>query len=110
MAMLPYIAAVMGAATTLCQQSQLAYQTLILKMMWFSYSHLFFALLGLLMSLPVYAHALQGPRPEFLVHDMTASPLKTELTHCLEQGYNYEPHPFSIAHRGACLQFPEHTE
>jgi glycerophosphoryl diester phosphodiesterase len=49
-----------------------------------------------------------GPRPEFLVHDMSESRLKRELEECL----NDEPRrtDFSIAHRGAPLQFPEHTQ
>eukprot|EP00965_Chrysotila_dentata_P130062 4299325-Pleurochrysis_carterae.AAC.1 len=51
-----------------------------------------------------------GPRPEFLVRDMEPSPLQAELMECLESSTGFEPHPFSIAHRGACLQFPEHTE
>jgi glycerophosphoryl diester phosphodiesterase len=48
-----------------------------------------------------------GPRPAFLVADMRAGPLKRELTACL----NTEPSrtTFSIGHRGAPLQFPEHT-
>jgi glycerophosphoryl diester phosphodiesterase len=49
-----------------------------------------------------------GPRPEFLVRDMSDSRLKQELTECL----NDEPRrtDFSIGHRGAALQFPEHTQ
>ena len=49
-----------------------------------------------------------GPRPEFLVNDMRDSLLKSRLTACL----NDEPRhtDFSIGHRGAALQFPEHTK
>ena len=49
-----------------------------------------------------------GPRPHFLVNDMTDGPLKRELMACLDD----EPHrsDFSIGHRGAALQFPEHTQ
>ena len=49
-----------------------------------------------------------GPRPEFLVRDMSESRLKRELMECL----NDEPRrtDFSIGHRGAALQFPEHTQ
>jgi len=49
-----------------------------------------------------------GPRPEWLVNDMDDSPLKDRLTQCL----NDEPRRsyFSIGHRGAPLQFPEHTK
>jgi len=48
-----------------------------------------------------------GPRPEFLVRDMESGPLKRRLSACLNQ----EPvrTDFSIGHRGAPLQFPEHT-
>ena len=48
-----------------------------------------------------------GPRPYFLVDDMQESPLKRKLQACADQ--RMEPHPFSIGHRGAALQFPEHT-
>jgi glycerophosphoryl diester phosphodiesterase len=48
-----------------------------------------------------------GPRPYFLVNDMDEGELKDELLACSEQ----EPKKsdFSIGHRGAALQFPEHT-
>lgn len=48
-----------------------------------------------------------GPRPYFLVNDMTDSPLKRTLQRC-EQG-PFHKADFSIGHRGAALQFPEHT-
>jgi glycerophosphoryl diester phosphodiesterase len=48
-----------------------------------------------------------GPRPYFLVDSMTESPLKHELEQCSEGPF--EPSRFSIGHRGAALQFPEHT-
>jgi glycerophosphoryl diester phosphodiesterase len=49
-----------------------------------------------------------GPRPAFLVNEMRDGRLKRELAACL----NDEPHhtDFSIGHRGAALQFPEHTK
>jgi glycerophosphoryl diester phosphodiesterase len=49
-----------------------------------------------------------GPRPEFLVNEMNNGPLKQRLMACLDQ----EPRrtDFSIGHRGAPLQFPEHTK
>src|SRR5262245_30505216 len=49
-----------------------------------------------------------GPRPEFLVNEMNEGPLKRRLMTCLDQ----EPRrtDFSIGHRGAALQFPEHTK
>src|SRR5687768_10225171 len=49
-----------------------------------------------------------GPRPFFLVEDMEPGELKNKLTRCgtdpVRKTY------FSIGHRGAPLQFPEHTE
>ncbi len=49
-----------------------------------------------------------GPRPFFLIDDMAKSPLKTKLQQC-KNGPFYKT-DFSIGHRGAALQFPEHTE
>lgn len=41
---------------------------------------------------------------------MRPGPLKTALTQCLEKDAGFfTAHPFSIGHRGAPLQFPEHT-
>lgn len=48
-----------------------------------------------------------GPRPFFLVDDMDEGPLKERLQKC-ENG-PFSPSDFSIGHRGAALQFPEHT-
>jgi glycerophosphoryl diester phosphodiesterase len=48
-----------------------------------------------------------GPRPFFLINDMDDSPLKRKLQQCTSQ--QYRPSEFSIGHRGAALQFPEHT-
>lgn len=48
-----------------------------------------------------------GPRPYFLVNDMDDGALKRELQKC-EAG-PFKPSDFSIGHRGAPLQFPEHT-
>ena len=50
-----------------------------------------------------------GPRPFFLVDDMTDSALKSELQACAAQRQTYKPTNWSIGHRGAPLQFPEHT-
>ncbi|MDO9074477.1 MAG: glycerophosphodiester phosphodiesterase family protein [Rubrivivax sp.] len=50
-----------------------------------------------------------GPRPYFLVEDMTDSALKRELQSCAAREKKFEPTQFSIGHRGAALQFPEHT-
>lgn len=48
-----------------------------------------------------------GPRPFYLVDAMTDGPLKDELTACFGQD-PVRTH-FSIGHRGAPMQFPEHT-
>jgi glycerophosphoryl diester phosphodiesterase len=51
-----------------------------------------------------------GPRPFFLVNDMTDSRLKRELLSCASRKTRYSRSDFSIGHRGAALQFPEHTQ
>jgi glycerophosphoryl diester phosphodiesterase len=48
-----------------------------------------------------------GPRPFFLVNDMQESRLKRELLSCSDGPFKKTD--FSIGHRGAALQFPEHT-
>lgn len=48
-----------------------------------------------------------GPRPFFLVDQMPPSPLKEQLESCAQGPF--VPSDFSIGHRGAPLQFPEHT-
>jgi glycerophosphoryl diester phosphodiesterase len=48
-----------------------------------------------------------GPRPFFLVNDMQDSRLKRELLSCADGPFKKTD--FSIGHRGAALQFPEHT-
>ena len=48
-----------------------------------------------------------GPRPLFLVHDMDDSRLKRELQKCATGPFKKSD--FSIGHRGAAMQFPEHT-
>ena len=54
------------------------------------------------------AHAVQlGPRPFFLVEDMQDGALKRRLQQCA--GGPFRKSDFSIGHRGAPLQFPEHT-
>ena len=54
-------------------------------------------------------HSIQlGPRPFFLVNDMEDGPLKRELQSCSAGPFSKTD--FSIGHRGAVLQFPEHTK
>jgi glycerophosphoryl diester phosphodiesterase len=48
-----------------------------------------------------------GPRPYYLVDNMKPSELKSTLERCADGPF--EPSEFSIGHRGASLQFPEHT-
>ncbi len=50
-----------------------------------------------------------GPRPFFLVNDMVDSPLKQRLLACTNRE-SFQRTKFSIGHRGAPLQFPEHTK
>jgi glycerophosphoryl diester phosphodiesterase len=70
-------------------------------------------------ALPAFAHDRDrdgnvpvqlGPRPFFLVNDMADSPLKKRLQHCAATREQYRPTLFSIGHRGAAMQFPEHTK
>ena len=54
-------------------------------------------------------HSVQiGPRPYFLVEDMDEGALKAELQSCAKGPFKKSD--FSIGHRGAALQFPEHTK
>ena len=49
-----------------------------------------------------------GPRPFYLVDGMDAGPLKQKLSQCKDDKMHATD--FSIGHRGACLQFPEHSK
>lgn len=54
-------------------------------------------------------HIDLGPRPYYLVNNMTDGPLKSKLESCTEMAMKHST--FSIGHRGgACLQFPEHSK
>lgn len=59
---------------------------------------------GGVISMPVQV----GPRPFFLVNEMEQSPLKEELQKC--SNHSFIRSDFSIGHRGAAMQFPEHTK
>lgn len=50
-----------------------------------------------------------GPRPFYLVEQLAEGPLKEELQNCVATKRSYKRTDFSIGHRGAPLQFPEHT-
>ncbi|MCP5197218.1 MAG: glycerophosphodiester phosphodiesterase [Gammaproteobacteria bacterium] len=85
-----------------------------------------FSMLGLLTTLPIFATAASdldevsmtraaraervqlGPRPYYLVDNMDESALKTTLQRCADRPSRTSD--FSIGHRGAALQFPEHTK
>ncbi|TEW51456.1 glycerophosphodiester phosphodiesterase family protein [Psychromonas sp. RZ5] len=54
------------------------------------------------------ASASVGVRPAFLVDQMQQSPLKEKLAQCSEGPFVRTD--FSIGHRGAAMQFPEHTK
>jgi glycerophosphoryl diester phosphodiesterase len=51
-----------------------------------------------------------GVRPYFLVEQMKESPLKEELLKCADEISEFQASDFSIGHRGACMQFPEHSK
>ena len=53
------------------------------------------------------ASAQLGPRPFYLVERMDEGPLKDQLMACA--GGPFVKSDWSIGHRGAALQFPEHT-
>jgi glycerophosphoryl diester phosphodiesterase len=71
------------------------------------------ALLSLAFVLPAAAQtaipgeAQIGPRPFYLVDKMKDGPLKQKLSQCTGPFHKTD---FSIGHRGAALQFPEHTK
>jgi glycerophosphoryl diester phosphodiesterase len=58
-------------------------------------------------SIPLPREAQLGPRPFYLVDKMKDGPLKTELSQCTGPFRKTE---FSFGHRGAALQFPEHSK
>lgn len=51
-----------------------------------------------------------GPRPYYLLADMDNGPVKQALEECARSPRPMQASDFSIGHRGAPLQFPEHTE
>ncbi|HMH96921.1 MAG TPA: glycerophosphodiester phosphodiesterase family protein [Bradyrhizobium sp.] len=57
-------------------------------------------------SIPLPREAQVGPRPFYLVDKMKDGPLKTELSQCTGPFHKTD---FSFGHRGAALQFPEHS-
>jgi glycerophosphoryl diester phosphodiesterase len=71
-----------------------------------------FVLIGLVATVAAQAQTAPpaqpqlGPRPFYLVDKMKDGPLKTRLAACTGP---FRKTDFSIAHRGAPLQFPEHS-
>ena len=60
------------------------------------------------LAVPAFAQSTQlGSRPMFLVDRMAEGELKDRLAAC--EAMPMAPKLFSIGHRGAALQFPEHT-
>lgn len=58
---------------------------------------------------PLLAGTIElGPRPYYLIDQMAEGPLKEKLSACI--GQPLKKTKFSISHRGAPLQFPEHTQ
>lgn len=56
----------------------------------------------------VSAQSVQlGPRPYYLIDQMADSKLKDKLLSCADMTFTHRD--FSIGHRGAPMQFPEHT-
>ena len=49
-----------------------------------------------------------GPRPYYLVDQLSEGPLKSRLQSCAAKPVRRTD--FSIGHRGAAMQFPEHTK
>jgi len=61
-----------------------------------------------LLSMALHADTISlGPRPLFLIDQMADSPLKEKLAECADKPITRTL--FSIGHRGAAMQFPEHT-
>ncbi|KAL3766518.1 hypothetical protein ACHAWU_000313 [Discostella pseudostelligera] len=50
-----------------------------------------------------------GQRPYYLVDEMKPSSVRDKLDECAKTKTSYARTDFSIGHRGACMQFPEHT-
>ena len=71
---------------------------------------IYYLLSGVLLcalSLPSVANISVGVRPHYLIEQLAASPLKSRLTSCEQKPMKAQS--FAIGHRGAPLQFPEHT-
>ena len=74
----------------------------------------FFALAMLAPAVPAAAQGVPlpreaqiGPRPFYLVDKMKDGPLKEKLSQCTGPFHKSD---FSIGHRGAAMEFPEHSK
>ncbi|GGB81208.1 glycerophosphoryl diester phosphodiesterase [Marinobacterium zhoushanense] len=73
-----------------------------------SFTSLSLSVAAVLMSSVLQADTISlGPRPLFLIDQMSDSPLKQKLLECADKPVKRTL--FSIGHRGAPMQFPEHT-
>jgi len=61
---------------------------------------------ALAQTVPLPREAQIGPRPFYLVDKMKDGPLKEKLSQCTGPFHKSD---FSIGHRGAALEFPEHS-
>lgn len=59
------------------------------------------------LSFPSVANISVGVRPYYLIDQLSISPLKSRLSACEQKPMKAQS--FAIGHRGAPLQFPEHT-
>jgi glycerophosphoryl diester phosphodiesterase len=62
---------------------------------------------ALAQSVPLPREAQIGPRPFYLVDKMKDGPLKEKLSQCTGPFHRSD---FSIGHRGAAMEFPEHSK
>lgn len=66
------------------------------------------ALVLSMLAIPSLADPIElGVRPYYLIDQMADGPLKSKLQSC--HGMDFAKSDFSIGHRGAPMQFPEHT-
>jgi len=85
----------------------------ILKLEFFAMEKVATSLIVLILAISTFSTwanepAFVGVRPLFLIDDMDENPLKAKLLKCSEG--TFQRSHFSIAHRGAPMQFPEHTK
>lgn len=64
---------------------------------------------GASISSPMANIVTVGARPYYLIDSMTSSWLKDDLSQCASEMTMFAKSDFSIGHRGACMQYPEHT-